>query len=128
MPNSPQGVNKKAQRENFQKQQKIGTQGKAYEYHISSLPPETQQALRLQAALAVVPIAEMTVQQPNLELSRKFNEASDKAREKAKAKAEACLQLKAFLDQGFPMMSAIEGAAKVKNVSAGSLKFQLALP
>ncbi|EJS83302.1 putative phage transposase, partial [Pasteurella multocida subsp. multocida str. Anand1_buffalo] len=72
--------------------------------------------------LAVVPIAEMTVQQPNLELSRKFNEASDKAREKAKAKAEACLQLKAFLDQGFPMMSAIEGAAKVKNVSAGSLK------
>lgn len=122
MPSSPQGVNKKARQELWQKQQQIGKQGKAFEYHISSLPPETQQALRLQAALAVVPIAEMTVQQPNLELSRKFNEASDKAREKAKAKAEACLQLKAFLDQGFPMMSALEGAAKAKDVSAGSLK------
>lgn len=58
----------------------------------------------------------------NLDLVRKFNEASDKAREKAKAKTEACLQLKAFLDQGFPLMQAIEGAAKAKNVSAGSLK------
>lgn len=115
-------VTRQAKKQNWEMRALKGVKGGGLEYHISSLPPETQQALRLQAALAVVPIAEMTVQQPNLELSRKFNEASDKAREKAKAKAEACLQLKAFLDQGFPMMSALEGAAKAKNVSAGSLK------
>ncbi len=122
MPSTPQGVNKKARQEEWRKKQQDGKQGKAYEYHISNLPPETQKALRLQAALAEIKPPEMAQPKLNLDLVRKFNEASDKAREKAKAKTEACLQLKAFLDQGFPLMQAIEGAAKAKNVSAGSLK------
>lgn len=122
LPSTPQGINKKARSEKWQKREREGVQGGGFEYHISSLPPEAQQALKLRAALEVVTITESEPQKPSLDLARKLNAASDKEREKAKAKAEACLQLQAFLDQGFSMGQAIAGAAKVKNVSAGSLK------
>lgn len=122
LPSSDRGITKKAERENWVKRNREGVKGLTYEYHLHSLPPETQQALKLQAALAVVPIAEMPAQKPNLDLVRKLNQSSDKAREKAKAKTEACLQLQAFLDQGFPLTQALAGAANAKNVSIGSLK------
>ncbi|ASU16887.1 MULTISPECIES: transposase domain-containing protein [Actinobacillus] len=122
LPNHATNVTRQAKKQNWEARAAKGVKGGGLEYHISSLPLETQQALRLQAALAEVKPPEMAQPKLNLDLVRKFNEASDKAREKAKAKTEACLQLKAFLDQGFPLMQAIEGAAKAKNVSAGSLK------
>ncbi|MGX2947382.1 transposase domain-containing protein [Frederiksenia canicola] len=122
LPSTPQGINKKARSEKWQKREREGVQGGGFEYHISSLPPEAQQALKLRAALEVVTITESVPQKPSLDLARKLNAASDKEREKAKAKAEACLQLQAFLDQGFSMGQAIAGAAKAKNVSIGSLK------
>lgn len=122
LPNSDRGVMKKADREQWLKRQREGVKGKVYEYHLHSLPPETQQALRLRAALAIVPIAEMPEQKPSADLVRKLNEASDKAREKAKAKVEVCLQLKQCLDQGFPLMTVLPNVAKANKVSAGSLK------
>ncbi|MDW0617336.1 transposase domain-containing protein [Mannheimia haemolytica] len=123
MPSSPQGVNKKARLEQWQKQQQNGKQGKAYEYHLHSLPPETQQQLRLNAALAVIPqAAELQPKRDDPALIARLNNATDKGREKAKGKAEACMQLQAFLDQGFSYTQAEAGAATAKNVSQGSLK------
>ncbi|MCL7726127.1 Mu transposase C-terminal domain-containing protein [Actinobacillus pleuropneumoniae] len=122
LPNHATNVTRQAKKQNWEARAAKGVKGGGLEYHISSFPLETQKALRLQAALAEIKPPEMAQPKLNLDLVRKFNEASDKAREKAKAKTEACLQLKAFLDQGFPLMQAIEGAAKAKNVSAGSLK------
>lgn len=123
MPSSPQGVNKKARLEQWQKQQQNGKQGKAYEYHLHSLPPETQQQLRLNAALAVIPqAAELQPKRDDPALIARLNNATDKGRDKAKGKAEACMQLQAFLDQGFSYTQAEAGAATAKNVSQGSLK------
>ncbi|WP_458118671.1 Mu transposase C-terminal domain-containing protein [Mannheimia haemolytica] len=123
MPSSPQGVNKKARLEQWQKQQQNGKQGKAYEYHLHSLPPETQQQLRLNAALAVIPQAvELQPKRDDPALIARLNNATDKGRDKAKGKAEACMQLQAFLDQGFSYTQAEAGAATAKNVSQGSLK------
>lgn len=54
------------------------------------------------------------------ELIYRLTSATDKAREKAKAKAEACMQLQAFLDQGFNYQVVQAGAATAKNVSNGT--------
>lgn len=122
MPNSPQGINKKARQEEWQKQQKSGTQGKAFEYHISSLPPETQQQLKLKAALAAIPQKDVVEKKPDADLMQRFNQATDAAREKAKSKAEAVLKLQSCLDLGIPLKQAIPLVAEQKEVSQGSLK------
>ncbi|EPZ00543.1 transposase domain-containing protein [Mannheimia haemolytica] len=123
LPSSDRGIMKKAEREQWQKRQKDGVKGKAYEYHLHSLPPETQQQLRLNAALAVIPqVAELQPKRDDPALIARLNNATDKGREKAKGKAEACMQLQAFLDQGFSYTQAEAGAATAKNVSQGSLK------
>lgn len=123
LPSSDRGIMKKAEREQWQKRQKDGVKGKAFEYHLTSLPPETQQQLRLNAALAVIPqTAELQPKRDDPTLIARLNNATDKGREKAKGKAEACMQLQAFLDQGFSYTQAEAGAATAKNVSQGSLK------
>ena len=123
LPSSDRGIMKKAEREQWQKRQKDGVKGKAYEYHLHSLPPETQQQLKLNAALAVIPqTAELQPKRDDPALIARLNNATDKGREKAKSKAEACMQLQAFLDQGFSYTQAEAGAATAKNVSQGSLK------
>ena len=109
VPSSPSNVTRLGTQKNWQKRQVEGAKGVTYEYHLSSLPPETQQALRLQAALAEVKPPEMAQQKPSLDLVRKLNQASDAAREKAKAKTEACLQLKQFLDQFLSCLYGSEG-------------------
>lgn len=45
LPNSPQGINKRARTQNWVKREKDGVQGGALEYHYSSLPVATQKAL-----------------------------------------------------------------------------------
>lgn len=47
LPNSPQGVNAKAKRESWLMQKKLGVQGRAKEYHYSTLPQATREALAL---------------------------------------------------------------------------------
>lgn len=87
LPKSPSNVTRLGTQKSWKKRQVEGTRGITYEYHLHSLPPETQQVLRLRAALEIVPIAKMPEQKPNAELARKLNEASDKARDKAKSQA-----------------------------------------
>ncbi|MCW9698166.1 helix-turn-helix domain-containing protein [Avibacterium sp. 20-129] len=45
LPNSPQGINKKARTQQWKKRNKDGVQGGAVEYHYSSLPESVQLAL-----------------------------------------------------------------------------------
>lgn len=123
LPSSDRGITKKAEREGWNKRSREGVKGLTYEYHLTSLPPETQQQLRLNSALAVIPqTAELQPKRDDPALIARLNNATDKGREKAKGKAEACMQLQAFLDQGFSYTQAEAGAATAKNVSQGSLK------
>jgi len=45
LPNSPQGVNKRARTQNWKRRERDGVQGGALEYHVSSLPPAVQMEL-----------------------------------------------------------------------------------
>ncbi|AGH38988.1 Transposase [Bibersteinia trehalosi USDA-ARS-USMARC-189] len=121
MPSSPQGVNKKAQREGFQKQQKIGTQGKAYEYHITSLPAETQQALRLEEARALSAKSFVPEVRPNTALWAEFDNESGAKKAKAEAKCRAVMALKNEL-QFSPIERALVEVANRFEISEGSLK------
>lgn len=123
VPELPNSVSRLATKEGWQKRQIQGVRGVTYEYLLTSLPIETQQQLRLNAALAVIPqAAELQPKRDDPALIARLNNATDKGRDKAKGKAEACMQLQAFLDQGFSYTQAEAGAATAKNVSQGSLK------
>ncbi|OOF41692.1 hypothetical protein BKK49_04555 [Rodentibacter rarus] len=54
LPSSDRGIMKKADRELWQRRQRTGVKGKTYEYHLFSLPEETQEALRLKFAIKTV--------------------------------------------------------------------------
>ena len=45
MPGDKSNINRRANRENWEKRNKEGTRGIAYEFHITSLPKETREAL-----------------------------------------------------------------------------------
>ncbi|EMX8695951.1 DNA-binding protein [Klebsiella michiganensis] len=45
LPGDRSNINRKANKEGWEKRQRSGVRGKAYEFHISSLPDETQQWL-----------------------------------------------------------------------------------
>ncbi|WP_127957575.1 DNA-binding protein [Serratia microhaemolytica] len=47
MPSSPQGVNQMARREGWVSRRRKGVQGRGVEYHINSLPSDTQVVLML---------------------------------------------------------------------------------
>lgn len=47
---SEQGINKRARREEWLRRNRLGKQGTAYEYHISSLPPQARRLLQSAAA------------------------------------------------------------------------------
>ena len=50
LPNTPQGLNKKARTQQWKKRNKDGVQGGAIEYHYSSFPLSVQQALGFEQA------------------------------------------------------------------------------
>lgn len=50
LPNTPQGINKKARTQQWKKRNKDGVQGGAIEYHYSSFPLSVQQALGFEQA------------------------------------------------------------------------------
>lgn len=54
LPQSDRGMMKKAERENWKKRQRAGVKGKAFEYHLTSLPIDTQNELRTRFAVSVV--------------------------------------------------------------------------
>lgn len=55
LPTTPQGVNKKARTQHWEKRSKNGVQGGAIEYHYSSLPEDVQQELSFKFRLPESP-------------------------------------------------------------------------
>ncbi|AIK14233.1 DNA-binding protein [Pectobacterium atrosepticum] len=51
LPGDKSSVNRKANKEEWRKRQKKGVKGVAFEFHISSLPMETQEALGVETAV-----------------------------------------------------------------------------
>ncbi|VEG82967.1 transposase [[Haemophilus] ducreyi] len=130
MPSSPQGVNKKARQELWKKKQQEGKQGKAYEYLLTSLPPETQQALKIQYAKSLKTEINVTDKAEKGKAERYVKEALwqpfDKATAKQKSKAEtkyhACVAVENLVREKTPLMEALEIVANAQAVSIGSLK------
>ena len=103
---TPDGVRRQATRENWKKQKRA--KGKGFEYHISSLPPETQRALKISATKkqqaqsqqlatlnsAIVKGSEVSSQQAEQQKSRKlknalaFSELSPKEQSRIRARSE----------------------------------------
>lgn len=54
---SEQGINKRARKENWRRRNRLGKQGTAYEYHISSLPPQARRQLQPAAEEPAVYVA-----------------------------------------------------------------------
>ncbi|WP_208950755.1 DNA-binding protein [Rahnella sp. ChDrAdgB13] len=54
LPGDKSSVNRRANKEGWERRQKKGTRGIAFEFHISSLPPETQAALGGQIEQATI--------------------------------------------------------------------------
>lgn len=121
MPSSPQGVNKKAKQENWVKQQRNGVQGKAYEYHLHSLPPETQKQLQLNQVRALKAAQLTTEKPPNTALWAEFEGESGAKKAKAEAKCKAVLALKNALAFN-PIEQALVEVAAQFDISEGSLK------
>lgn len=69
MPNTPSNVTRKAHKENWIKRQRTGLKGVAFEYHISSFPPETKLKLVMndmeQTGAASEDVSQKTLE-PNL--------------------------------------------------------------
>ncbi|VEI46995.1 Mu DNA-binding domain [Actinobacillus equuli] len=124
------GNNEKADREQWVKQQKEGVRGKAYEYHLSSLPPETQQALKIQYAKSLKTEISVADKSEKGKAERYVKEALwqpfDKANAKQKSKAEtkyhACVAVENLVREKTPLMEALEIVATAQTVSIGSLK------
>ncbi|MGQ6204003.1 DNA-binding protein [Serratia marcescens] len=51
LPGDKSSVNRKANKEDWKRRQRKGVKGVAFEFHITSLPPETQEALGVEAAI-----------------------------------------------------------------------------
>lgn len=62
LPKTPQGINKIARLQNWKKRSKKGVQGRALEYHYSSLPFDVQEELGL---ISIIPSAALWEQQPD---------------------------------------------------------------
>lgn len=81
LPATPQGINKKARTQHWEKRSKNGVQGRAIEYHYSSLPEDVQQAL------SIVGISEIDL------LIHYFNTSSLEGKKAIMATAKAMVNL-----------------------------------
>lgn len=124
LPNHATNVTRQAKKENWECRPQEGVKGGGFEYHLSSLPLETQKQLKLRSALAEVEAMweKQKAKEPTLDLAKRLNEATDAAREKAKKKTEAVLQVQAMLDAKVNLLEALNVVAEQKSVSKGSLK------
>lgn len=73
MPKTTQGIGLKAKQENRERRRKAGVKSNVFEYHLHSLPPETQQALRahlLNLLPAEIRQGELDIKRQRLDLSQ----------------------------------------------------------
>lgn len=128
LPTSPQGVNKKAKKENWQFRKVEGVQGKGKEYLISSLPEEVQAAILLKTAKetapAVIEKKEVVEQERYLSASlwQNWDKATEKQKETAKTRMQAVQVLAGLLKNKMPFLPALELSHKQTGQAQGSIK------
>lgn len=128
MPSSPQGINKKARVENWEKRQVQGIRGVGYEYAFTSLPKETQAELLLkQSAVEIAAVSKSAPKRKELNylpevIWKPFDKATEKQKESAKAKVALLHKVDDLVRHNVPLMVALARVAQEFEVAQGSLK------
>lgn len=77
LPNSPQGINKRARTQNWIKREKDGVQGGALEYHYSSLPLVVQKQLgfipQTEPVKAIAPVSSELINAENIVMVKSYS-------------------------------------------------------
>lgn len=77
LPNSPQGINKRARTQNWIKREKDGVQGGALEYHYSSLPFVVQKQLgfisQTEPVKAIAPVSSEPINAENIVMVKSYS-------------------------------------------------------
>lgn len=127
LPNTPQGINRRARLEHWKKRQVSGKQGVSYEYSFNSLPAEVQAEYLLKNAQVKVedivhsPAPKSLNYLPEVIWSA-FDKATDKQRTEAKSKLALVVAVADLKENGMPIMDALAFVAKQSNEAVGSLK------
>ena len=128
MPASESGVIRKAKREAWQSQKR--KKGKGLEYHLSSLPPETQAALlkRTPMANGVVgnSVAEGSATEPSFTYDKDnlwahYEKKPEAQKAKAKTKLQALQTAQALIDNGIQVTKAMATAATANGIDKATL-------
>ena len=125
MPSSPQGINKRARVENWEKRQVQGIRGVGYEYAFTSLPQETQAELLLKQRAVEIPDVSETTKELNYlpeVIWKPFDKATEKQKEDAKAKLIPLYKLDDLVRHNVALMMALDMVALEFEVAKGSLK------
>lgn len=112
MPNTVQGINKKAKSENWQSRKREG-RGGGNEYHLSSLPAETQAALLKKQSMPKP--AKPKGQRFTLDsesLWNRYDRAPESMKEQAHKRVEALALYRSLVDNGITKSQAAETVAK----------------
>ncbi|HDJ1728662.1 transposase domain-containing protein [Salmonella enterica] len=130
LPKSSSAISRKARLEQWVFRQIHGVRGVAYEFHISSLPKETQAALLLRQGEIETSMGRFDIARPTLEahdydreaLWSKWDNASDSQRRLAEKWLPAVQAADEMLNQGISTKTAFATVAGHYQVSASTLR------
>ena len=130
LPKSSSAISRKARLEQWVFRQIHGVRGVAYEFHISSLPKETQAALLLRQGEIETSMGRFEIARPTLEahdydreaLWSKWDNASDSQRRLAEKWLPAVQAADEMLNQGISTKTAFATVAGHYQVSASTLR------
>ncbi|EKG6902741.1 Mu transposase C-terminal domain-containing protein [Escherichia coli] len=130
LPKSSSAISRKARLEQWVFRQIHGVRGVAYEFHISSLPKETQAALLLRQGEIETSMGRFEIARPTLEahdydreaLWSKWDNASDSQRKLAEKWLPAVQAADEMLNQGISTKTAFATVAGHYQVSASTLR------
>lgn len=115
------GVRKEANRDNWLKRK--AAKGKGHEYHISSLPAQTQRALKIRAAKAQAQVAPVQAasEQDSETLWQRVEQAPQSMQDKAKQKLMVLTEFFALRDSGLTSRAAEAAIAAQHGVKRATL-------
>ncbi|OBW98144.1 transposase domain-containing protein [Gallibacterium genomosp. 1] len=125
LPNTPQGINKRAKLENWEKRQVTGKRGVSYEYSLTSLPQEVQAEIILKQAQANKPVSVAAPKSLNYlpdVIWAPWQNASDKQKSVAQYRLTIVKAIAALKETGLTSQKAIALVANEYNESAGTIK------
>lgn len=125
LPNTPQGINKRAKLENWEKRQVTGKRGVSYEYALTALPQEVQAEIILKQAQASKPVAVATPKSLNYlpdVIWAPWQTANERQKSVAQYRLTIVKAIAALKATGLTSQKAIALVANEYNESAGTIK------